>query len=317
MPVESASHISDLNPTFPLASDPVAQGAAHIRTLKGAIQATFPNVEGAVTGTHQALTAAAALQPNGPGQVEVPAVAVVGSRVRWNGLSGAYSYVARVLANRWTLFIRNEAGPTEVQAVEVDGSGHMAVTGNVVAGGSIFSGNTILVPVGTILMWSGSVASIPAGWSLCDGSNGTPDLRGRFVIGAGGSYAVGASGGASSVALTTTHLPAHTHGVNDPGHTHGVTDPGHTHSVTDPGHSHSGASQQPVSTPGTGIAGTGLGYTFNAAPSATTGVTVNLATAGASVNSGATGITTQSAGSGGSFSVLNPHHALCYIMRVA
>src|SRR5574344_3148329 len=54
------------------------------------------------------------------------------------------------------------------------------------------------VPNGAIIMWSGTVATIPDGFSLCDGSNGTPDLRNRFVIGAGSNYAVGATGGSSS-----------------------------------------------------------------------------------------------------------------------
>ena len=54
------------------------------------------------------------------------------------------------------------------------------------------------VPNGAIIMWSGTVATIPDGFSLCDGSNGTPDLRNRFVIGAGGTYAVGATGGSSA-----------------------------------------------------------------------------------------------------------------------
>ena len=57
-----------------------------------------------------------------------------------------------------------------------------------------------IVPVGSILMWSGSVGSIPIGYALCDGQNGTPDLRGRFVLGADdgksdSSYSVGTRGG--------------------------------------------------------------------------------------------------------------------------
>lgn len=85
-----------------------------------------------------------------------------------------------------------------------------------------------LMPQGGIIMWSGSVASIPAGWALCNGSNGTPDLRDRFVIGAGGTRAPGATGGAASgttgsagahshsgatggTALTTAQMPGHTH----------------------------------------------------------------------------------------------------------
>ena len=56
------------------------------------------------------------------------------------------------------------------------------------------------VPNGAIIMWSGTVATIPDGFSLCDGSNGTPDLRNRFVVGAGSTYAVGATGGSSATA---------------------------------------------------------------------------------------------------------------------
>ena len=59
-------------------------------------------------------------------------------------------------------------------------------------------------PVGGIIMWSGSVASIPSGWVLCNGSNGTPDLRNRFVVGAGSTYAVDATGG-SADAITVAH----------------------------------------------------------------------------------------------------------------
>ena len=67
------------------------------------------------------------------------------------------------------------------------------------------------VPAGGIIMWSGSTGSIPSGWFLCNGSNGTPDLRNRFVVGAGGSYGVGATGGADSVTLSTSQIPAHSH----------------------------------------------------------------------------------------------------------
>jgi hypothetical protein len=70
------------------------------------------------------------------------------------------------------------------------------------------SGN---IPAGGIIMWSGAIAAIPTGWALCDGNNGTPDLRDRFVVGAGNSYAVGANGGEATHTLTTAEMPAHTH----------------------------------------------------------------------------------------------------------
>ncbi|MFO0001051.1 MAG: tail fiber protein, partial [bacterium] len=66
-------------------------------------------------------------------------------------------------------------------------------------------------PLGGIIMWSGSVDAVPAGWALCDGrsSNGrtTPDLRGRFVIGATSGRVVGSVGGSETVTLTTSQLP--------------------------------------------------------------------------------------------------------------
>ena len=65
---------------------------------------------------------------------------------------------------------------------------------------------------GIICLWSGSIASIPAGWALCNGANGTPDLRDKFIVGAGSTYAVGASGGAVN----------HTHTFTGDGHTHDI-----------------------------------------------------------------------------------------------
>jgi microcystin-dependent protein len=67
------------------------------------------------------------------------------------------------------------------------------------------------IPIGGIILWSGSIASIPSGWALCDGTNGTPDLRDRFVVGAGSTYVVGDIGGLNTVALNLDQIPSHTH----------------------------------------------------------------------------------------------------------
>ena len=147
------------------------------------------------------------------------------------------------------------------------------------------SGATI--PAGLISMWSGSIGSIPSGWYLCDGSNGTPNLTDRFIIGAGSTYAVNGVGGVSSVTLTTNNMPAHTHTA--------------TSTVTDPGHTHTTAYQAYTGSGGGGIAGGSSSFSTITLNTATTGITV--ATTNASV------------GSGTSFSVLNPYYALAFIQK--
>jgi hypothetical protein len=80
-------------------------------------------------------------------------------------------------------------------------------------GGSVAS-NFLTVddlPRGIITMWSGSKTEIPDGWILCNGNKGTPDLRGRFVVGAGGQYSLDEEGGQEEVTLSESELPAHSH----------------------------------------------------------------------------------------------------------
>lgn len=67
------------------------------------------------------------------------------------------------------------------------------------------------IPKGLICMWSGS--EVPLGWLLCNGENGTPDLRNRFIVGAGGEYAIGDVGGSKEHTLTVNEIPAHTHNL--------------------------------------------------------------------------------------------------------
>jgi len=69
------------------------------------------------------------------------------------------------------------------------------------------------VPTGAIMLWSGRASdnSVPSGWALCDGSQGTPDLRDRFIVGSGGRYAPEEQGGRDEVRLQQEHLPAHSH----------------------------------------------------------------------------------------------------------
>jgi hypothetical protein len=138
------------------------------------------------------------------------------------------------------------------------------------------------IPAGGIFLWSGSIGSIPAGYVLCNGSNGTPDLRDRFVIGAGSSYAVNATGG-SADAVVVTHTHAATSTVTDPGHTH-------TNDAI-----YFGTGGIASSTGGSNLV---VGATIN---SAVTGVTVATTNANAGVS--------------GTGANIPPYYALCYIMK--
>lgn len=139
-------------------------------------------------------------------------------------------------------------------------------------------GALVTVPPGLISLWSGSIVSIPSGWNLCDGSNGTPDLRNKFVVGAGSTYTVGATGGSANAVVV-----AHTH-------TASVSDPGHTHNFP-------GVGSPPY------LAGTGASYSLypmdRTSYSATTGI---------SVTNSSTGVSATNAN-------LPPYYALAYIQK--
>lgn len=86
-----------------------------------------------------------------------------------------------------------------------------------------------VVPIGAIVMWAGAINQIPTGWKLCDGQNGTPDLRARFIVGyddRDADYnAVGKIGGAKTVALSESQMPKHKHNVGLGGeHSHEYND---------------------------------------------------------------------------------------------
>ena len=73
------------------------------------------------------------------------------------------------------------------------------------------------LPKGSVIFWSGSAEDIPSGWALCDGQDGRPDLRDRFVLGGGGTHPVGELGGEETHTLTEEEMPQHNHSVEATG----------------------------------------------------------------------------------------------------
>ena len=138
------------------------------------------------------------------------------------------------------------------------------------------------IPSGAIILWSGSIASIPSGWLLCNGASGTPDLRDRFVVGAGSTYAVGATGGSADATLVS-HSHTATSSVSDPGHQH-------TYQLSSDGTSAVNAAQNGSPVLGNGTTGT-----------STTGISVST-----SINT---------VGSSATNANLPPYYALAYIMK--
>jgi len=169
------------------------------------------------------------------------------------------------------------------------------LTGVTASASDINTASTNYVPSGGIIMWSGAIAAIPTGWVLCDGTNGTPNLRSRFVIGAGSTYAVGDTGGAASVTLTTSQIPSHSH-ANTASSSSSVTDPGHTHNSDIVTGSNSGGA--------TGGQGDGTATTAPTS-SSTTGISVSTTTT----------MTNASTGGGSSHENRPPYYALAYIMK--
>ena len=205
------------------------------------------------------------------------------------------------------------------------------------------------VPSGIICMWSGESTAIPNGWHLCDGSSGTPDLRDRFIVGAGSTYKVKDTGGEATHKLTTNEIPSHNHGFTGTSHSHtgslsGATAASagsHTHTMSENlTAASSGSHTHTINTAivsGSKIVAHGNGDTvINATniddETTSDGVhthsisgTITAASAGAhthnvtgkvTVNSTTAGGTVGSTGGGQAHENRPPYFALCFIMKL-
>lgn len=209
-------------------------------------------------------------------------------------------------------------GAVSVPQITVDSKGRITNLSSIPVNSTLNTLN-LGIPVGTIAMWSGPLNTIPDGWQIADGTNGTIDLRNRFVVGAGNTYAPGATGGsADAVVVSHSHTATSTSTFTGSAldtHSHGITEPnsgqGHRHSVysrplgaaaTAPNHL-----MGDVNPSGSGSVLTNF---------ATTGITINAQTAGTPSGTVATSTSISTQGSSATNANLPPYYALYYIQKI-
>ena len=158
----------------------------------------------------------------------------------------------------------------------------------------INTASTHYVPTGGIIMWSGSVLAIPTGWALCDGTDNTPNLQDRFVVGVGvnSTYDIGNFGGGTAQ-LSIANMPSHNHSASSTS----------TSTVNDPGHSHVYQGVNPSS--GEGRSDRRSQPANKNTSTSTTGITVSTSTS----------TTIGNKGNGTAFNIVPKYYALAYIMK--
>ena len=196
----------------------------------------------------------------------------------------------------------------------------------------------VSMPAGTFIPTALSAQPDGDAWLLCDGQQllksdyprlyavfggkfgesgatfNLPDLRGRMLIGAGGAAGVDISvaAGQADITLAPENMPRHSHAVTDPGHDHTFNPTPHSHGVTDPGHDHGGSTGgAPDAAAGVDQATVEAGTTA----SATTGISVDPATAGGSIATKTTGISIQDAGDGQPVNIIPPVIGVNWLVR--
>jgi hypothetical protein len=158
--------------------------------------------------------------------------------------------------------VRTIAGGTGITLSAASGDVSVSNAGVLTVNGASGAVMGTFFPSGGIIMWSGSIVSIPAGWFLCNGLNGTPNLQDRFIVGAGSSYSVATIGGSANAIVV-----AHSHTLNDAGHAHSYNTASSTTTVSAGGNT-------ALTT-----------QTANTTGSVTTGITINTAgTSGTGAN---------------------------------
>ncbi len=178
-----------------------------------------------------------------------------------------------------------------------------------------------LLPKGGIIMWNGTIATIPAGYSFCNGSNGTIDMRNKFALcpgqDTGGTYDTADTGGEANHTLSATEMPVHTHTQNAHNHTqnaHNHSQNPHNH--TQESHKHHGGDNEVVDGSGTTVADNNADDDYDvssATPAINNTTATNIAT---TATNQATTATNNNAGSGGAHNNMPPYRATVFIQKV-
>ena len=217
-------------------------------------------------------------------------------------------------------------GAVNVPQITVDSKGRITNLSSIPVNSTLNTLN-IGIPIGTIAIWSGALNTIPDGWQLADGTNGTLDLRDRFVVGAGSLYNPGTTGGSADAVL-----PSHTHTATSTStftgaalgtHSHGVSETPHDH-VTHAKGSFGGAYAY-LSNNNNGYAqgGGAANFGYSASPDtdirtsdASTGVSIQAQSAGTPSGTVVTSTTLSTEGVTASNRNLPPYYALYYIQKM-
>lgn len=260
---------SQVTNTLPTNRGGTGQTVTQYCSLTTNVSGTLPVANGGTGAT--TLTANAALIGNGTGAMLGLSPGTSGNIMSSNGSTWVSQGLASIVAPGASGNVLTSNGTTWASA---------ALPSGFVAG--------------MIMMWSGTIATIPTGWVLCNGSNGTPDLRDRFIIGAsqdsGGVARTNVTGSLTQTGGSKDSIVvSHTHTASS-----SVTDPGHTHTANIVNEILAGG---PFSTVRSVPLGSGtIGMTTS-----TTGVTVSTSVS--------------STGSSGTNANLPPYYALAFIMK--
>ena len=271
--------------TWSIPSEEIISGQTYIKDTDNKLQNTMNDLQDYVNGEGDHI---------GQGLTydlvdKTSAQTITGVKTFSNGLIGnvtgnitgsitGNSGTATKLATSRTISINGDA----TGSTAFDGTANVTITTDV----------PNIIPSGGIIMWSGSVATIPSGWYLCNGTNGTPNLVNRFIIGAGSSYGVGATGG-SKDAIVVSHSHTGTTGGQSNGHTHNFTI-GRNFSYTKNN--------------------TGVHYGDSGFINSNGGEEDTLGT-GYNNQDHSHNFTTSTVGSSGTNANLPPYYALCFIMK--